>query len=345
MVKTFQIFFFRTFLKTTLGVSVILTSLIWLVQSLRFLSHLSVQKSDMKALFALILNLFPRSLVIGLCFGFFCALMMTFYKSKQEKECQAIMSFGATPSFFAWPSAILGLFLGLAIAGIMHGIGPWVYKKTARQNALSRGVLDPALIMPGIFFHTHGLHLYVHRKKSFDSFEGIFLADERQKNHTHILSASHARMINRLGYLEIHCRQGTYQSLPQKGMPYFGTFEDYIYRIPVNKEIKSSLPVQGLPWKDLKKKQDVRAFGREYQQRIWIPFLPLIIALWSFLFLFLGYMPTQSSFIFTGISGIAFYIIVFSRSHLGLLFSASLALGIGIWAVRIFIFSRWSSLS
>lgn len=312
--------------------SLILTSLIWLIQSLRFFSQLSTQDQSLKDLSVAMVNLLPRAFVIGLCFGFFCAIVVNVHKMVHEKECQAMMGVGGSPFFFAWPGIVLSLILGGVVTGLMQGVGPWLQKK--QKNGSFQNSIDPALIMPGVFFHSHGLHLYVHHKSSHDQFQGIFLADERNPSHTHVISACQARTVKRAHGLEIHCTNGSYQSLPAQGKPYFGTFDRYVYRIITPREKLPSLPVQGMSWQELRAKKHLPSHSREYQQRLWIGFLPLITALWGFFLLFINDLPNVWSLGLTILIGSGFYMSVFSSRHLTPLCLSSLAGGILLWILK-----------
>lgn len=278
--KIFQQYLFRSLLKTTLGITCILTLIIWLVQSLRFTRMISCESLALTQLGIMCLGLLPRLLPLTFFVGFLIGLLVCYCRIIQDNERDMMSACGVSQWFFTWPSVILACLLMVCVYIITLYLSPMVSTLSKSHEYHLRSYLDPSFITPGLFFQLDGRTFYIHRQKDRYFFEGVFIHDQRHKDKEEIFTGQKSYIVPQKGGLQITLLKGTYHQLFLNKPPGFLTFDSYILDINMPSSSLRQPHLHELPLKELFTFSQKASFIKELSHRLLFPLLFLVQALW-----------------------------------------------------------------
>jgi lipopolysaccharide export system permease protein len=278
-IKLFQKRLLKTLITTTIGITGILTFLIWLVQSLRFGRMISYQGLGWKGLAQLCLAVLPQILSMSIPIGFILAVILVYSRMIQDNERNVMSACGVSPWFFAYPAFLFSLFLTGCLYALSLYFTPITIGLSKEKEYMMRYHFDPSFITPGVFFQIDGRMLYVHLQKERTLFEGIFLYDGRSPEKEEILTGQSADILAKGSGLVICIYQGTYQKIFSGKPPSLVHFKKYTLHLKPEDMPQRHLHVHELPLKKLfhPLNSDIKKeYQKELRQRFLMPFLPIV---------------------------------------------------------------------
>ena len=283
----FQRRFFRSLLLTTLFSSLILSLLIWLVQSLRYCAMMAYQGLSLSDVFLLSCHLLPRTVVMGTSWGFALSMVWIYRSWIQDNAFDVMRSCGMSPWFFNQPTLILSLVLTGLLYTLTWHWGPIAHQKSRAHERVTRQRLDPSFMTPGLFFSLHNRTLYVHHQPKRYGFQGVFLHDQRDPKNPFILYGQYADIIpSELGFY-LCFKNGSMHVFPSNAPPYLAHFKTYTLRYispfsesKGNQDLKPEEQSMTTLWKNKSTNTQAIAVNKEWIYRCFWPMLPFLDALW-----------------------------------------------------------------
>jgi lipopolysaccharide export system permease protein len=186
----------RQLLIGTLVVTVGLTCIIWLAQSLRFI-ELIVNKGLSATIFIrLTLLLLPEFLIIVLPIALFAVVLFVFNKMTADRELVVMQGIGMTPLQIGKPVLIFaGLLTCLSYYLTMIAV-PNAVKEFREMRWALRHDLSQVLLQEEEFNHlTDGLTIYVGSRDENGTLRNIFVHDSREKDKSISLFAKEGALV------------------------------------------------------------------------------------------------------------------------------------------------------
>jgi lipopolysaccharide export system permease protein len=165
---------------TMLAVTVCLTFVVWLTQSLRFVDLIVNQGLDIGRFLSLVMLLMPRFLVIVLPIATFAAILFIYGKAALDSEMVALRAAGVSPVALGRPALLLALFV-MAVMYFINVYGlPAAYRHFKDLQFEIRNDFTAILFKEGVFNTiTDGVVIYVRARNPDGELFGIFINDQR----------------------------------------------------------------------------------------------------------------------------------------------------------------------
>jgi len=168
-------YIFKKTLKVTFALSFILISVVWLLQSLRFINIIISNNVSIISYFSLIACLLPDllSVIIPSCFLISCIYVYT--RIKADHELHVIYAGGASPFNIALPVLSLGmLFVAMSLVVNLY-VSPICFRYLHSQEKLLRSQFSLAWVKEGSFNQVKGFTTYVRERSKEGELKGVFI--------------------------------------------------------------------------------------------------------------------------------------------------------------------------
>lgn len=283
--KIFQKFLFRSLGYVTVSVTGILTLIVWLVQLLRLTRVAAYQSISPYGLVSLGAVLVPRIALVTLSVGFCLAMVLRYSRAIQDKEVVVLSSCGASPWFFLYPGISLACVLTTLLYGLSLYLVPATVSSIKEREHSMKYCLDPSFITPGVFFKIGKRTFYVHKHRTRDLFEGVFIYEHLEKKDAsveNIITGRQAAILSKGEGLEVVLYDGTRQQIFPDKPPSILGFKNYTIRFDAEEDTTRQKHVQELSFEELRHPTDdqKQAYAKERVQRLLLPLLPLMDSLW-----------------------------------------------------------------
>jgi len=287
----FQRHFFRSLVLTTLGTSLILSLLIWLVQSLRYCGMMAYQGLSLQDVFYLSCHLLPRTWVMGTSWGFVVGMVWTYRRWHNENAFTIMRSCGVSPWFFNQPTLLFSIILTGFLYSTTLYFGPMLIRLSLNHGHQLHKRFDPSFITAGIFFSIQGRTLYVHDQPSRYHLKGVFLHDHQDPKKEFILCGQSAHISpHNLGF-RMRFENGSMHVFPQNSPPYLAHFKSYTLNCAPPSRGSNTPQITpldaektGILWKKSQitpmNPQNTSSLNREVNYRLFWPMMIFLDALW-----------------------------------------------------------------
>jgi lipopolysaccharide export system permease protein len=171
----------RHLVAVTVVISVTLTGVVWLTQSLRFVD-LIINKGVSVGMFAyLALLLLPGLLMLILPVALFCAVLYTYHRLSTDSEILVLRSAGLSDLALARPAVILATLVMLLLYGLSLYAAPAGYRESMNLRFAIRTNYSLVLLQEGVFNTlVPGITVYVRERLSGGELLGILVQDDRE---------------------------------------------------------------------------------------------------------------------------------------------------------------------
>jgi lipopolysaccharide export system permease protein len=172
----------RSLLVGTLFIAGVLSAVIMLTQSLRFLELVISSGASGGMFFTLTILVLPRFLEIIIPLSFATAILFIYQKMTLDSELIVMKATGSSPTELAHPALRQGL-IGLVLIFLIAGWGtPIALQQMQSIRNVLRSEVSAALLRDGVFNAVgDGLMVYIREKASNGEFKGIVIHDTRDK--------------------------------------------------------------------------------------------------------------------------------------------------------------------
>lgn len=333
--KLFQRYLFKALFYTTLGISAILTYIIWLAQSLRFSRYLASQELSFLGLLELCMGLLPKILLITVPVAFIVAILWCYNRIIHDNERDIMSACGTSQLFFAWPCILLSLCISGVLCAVSLYLSPLIATISKKREYSLKNFLDPSFITPGVFCQVAGRVFYVHhRQKNPNLFNGIFIYDGRDPQKKTIITGKHAYITPEKNGLKICLQYGTIQQTYVNKTPKILNFENYTTVFSSEEKPFRKKHIHELSFKELFDPLEAQrsSYEQEWQQRLIFPMLPIIDAVWSTLLLLYGRGRIWPSF-YVVFATVGFRSILLGHSWTPIIFIFLIISAVILWSI------------
>lgn len=191
ILTTFNRYLFKQLFWATVFITIVLTTVILLTQSLRFLELVIESSATSGTFFTLTFLAMPRFLEIIIPIALLAAILFIYNKLTLESEITVMRASGASPADLAKPA----LFLSSLCAVFMLWITMWAAPKALSDMQKLRQVVkaqySSALFREGVFTTLkNGLTVYI-KSRQGSEMNGLFIHDARPINKYPVLITAH----------------------------------------------------------------------------------------------------------------------------------------------------------
>ena len=165
-----------------LVVTLVVTTALWLIYSLRFLDYIVDDGLSIGTFLTLVFLTLPRFLGIGLPIALFCAILFVYNKLLSDNELVVLRASGFSDPRLSLPPLLLALLVAGAVALVNLIYAPLAARAFKDLQFTVRNDMAGLLIQPGVFKALHpGVTFYVREQFDRQSFGGILIHDERDE--------------------------------------------------------------------------------------------------------------------------------------------------------------------
>ena len=237
IMKIFDIYILKNLLLATLFIALVLTFIIFLTQSLRFLEIVINAGSSGNAFWILTSLALPRFFEVILPLSIMASTLFLYNKMSVDSELIAMRATGYSSFSLATPAIILGL----GITVILWVTTMWIAPKSLAQMQTMRTALKTEfsnfLFKEGVFNAVgNGLTVYIREKAEDGTLSGMMIHDTRESNTppTTILAKRGIMIANEDGH-QVIVFDGSRQSFnPKSGILQKLAFDQYTIDLPEN---------------------------------------------------------------------------------------------------------------
>jgi lipopolysaccharide export system permease protein len=161
-------------------VTVALTGVVWLTQSLRLLDLIITRRLSATTFFTVTMLLLPGFLALILPTALFCAIIFVYYRLNADSELVVMRAAGLGPMSLAAPGILLAIIITLVGYTLALYFMPAGFRAFKDQQAAVRGNYAAILLQEGTFNDVaDGLTVYVRARERSGELLGILVHDSR----------------------------------------------------------------------------------------------------------------------------------------------------------------------
>ena len=309
MVSVLDRYIVKHVIVATIFVGVVLSTLVLLTQSLRFLDLIIQSGASGFSFFALTLMALPRFFEIVIPIGLMTGVLFVYNRLLIDSELIAMKGLGFSPLALARPALILSLGLSVFLFVVMAWVVPYSNAHMQEKRLMLRNEISTFLFREGVFNQAgKGLMVYVRSRDADGNLHGLIVHDERDPTKTPAtIIASKGIVVSTDTGQQVIVYSGSRQEYDEKkSLLRRLNFDQYTIDLP-NDEAEP----MAMRWRepdersffelftpntnDLKDRKELNEFMREIHKRITTPFLVISYAAIGLYFLLIGSLDRRGA--------------------------------------------------
>jgi len=298
--KIFDRYLFKNLSIANLIVAVILATIIFLTQSLRFLDLVLNAGGSGNAFWILTLLALPRFFEIILPLSTMAATLFIYNKMLIDSEITAIRAAGLSPMALAQPVLALAFFISIILWNTTFWIAPASVSQMQKMRSELTTEFSNILFREGIFNAVgKGLTVYIKDRNAYGELEGLMIYDSSNESAppTTIL-AKRGMMVEGENGPQVVVFDGSKQEYNKdNNILQRLSFDRYTIDLPDSGPVSQrwAEPEERSIWSlmrpnlsDERDKENLREFKTDFHKRISAPFLAITFPVIALCFLLLG---------------------------------------------------------
>ena len=227
MIKILNIYIFRYLSVATFFITLVITALLWLSQSLRFVETLLYQGSSFTLFLKMVFFLIPDLVSLMLPIATLLGVLFTCYRLTLDHELLVMQTSGMSHLALSKPVFSFAALVTVALYSINLYVMPTSFQKfRAMEHEMRHNVA--ALIQTGEFKTLKNITFYVKSYLPSGDIQGIFLYDARNPQQPITFTAETGKIQETPQGLTLAMFQGTRQQIdPKNGKPTLLFFDAY----------------------------------------------------------------------------------------------------------------------
>lgn len=216
--KLFDHYVFKMLIVSTLIVTAVLSAVIFLSQSLRFLELVMNAGASSGTFWMLTLLALPRFFEIIIPIALMASVVFVYNKLLMDNEIVIMRASGQSPLLIARPALTLSVLVAIILWFITTWAAPSSLAQMHHLRQLVQTQFSSLLFREGVFTSIDdGLTVFVDKKTKSNELEGIILHDARQKNKPPVtIMASRGAIITENNSAQVIVYNGTRQDINPK---------------------------------------------------------------------------------------------------------------------------------
>jgi lipopolysaccharide export system permease protein len=180
-----------------LFITLALTGVIWLTQSLQFIDKIVVNGLSVMAFLQFTSLMLPRMLAVVLPIALFLSVVFTYHRLLADSEIVVLSAAGLSKFMLTKPVLIFASIVILVTYGIIMFVSPYSYRVFKDQQHRLRSDFAAVLLQEGTFNNlTHGLTVYVRERESNGELLGILVHDNRDTSQPVTMMAERGALVS-----------------------------------------------------------------------------------------------------------------------------------------------------
>ena len=173
-------YIFRQLLGPLAFVTITLTGVVWLTQSLRFMDLMINRGLSGTTLLYLTLLLLPHFLVLILPISIFCSVLFVYFRLESDSELVVMSSTGISSWKLTQPAIQLGLLITIILFTLTLYFQPLGFRTFKDKQFTFRHNLAPVIGQEGVFNNIiNGVTVFVRERGPNGELKGLLVHDER----------------------------------------------------------------------------------------------------------------------------------------------------------------------
>jgi len=173
----------KNILSITLFVTLTLTMVIWLTQSLRFLELIVNSNAPTGIFLQLVALSLPKFLEVVLPLSLVTAIIFFYNKMASDNELIVMRACGINQTNLAKPAVYIALCVTFTLLSLSMWLAPAAHAKMQYLRQEIKAQYSAFLIQEGVFNNvTDGLTVYVRKQRPNGKLEGLLIHDSRKKD-------------------------------------------------------------------------------------------------------------------------------------------------------------------
>ncbi|MAE51195.1 MAG: LPS export ABC transporter permease LptF [Micavibrio sp.] len=296
----FDTYLFKNLVIATIFITFVLTSVVFLTQSLKFL-ELVVESGASSLTFWYLTSLaLPRFFEIIVPLAMMSSVVFVFNKMNMDSELVAIRSIGFSPFQIGRPAILLALILTFLLYAVAMFATPVALNSMKKMQQVIQAQFSTVLFREGVFNRAgKGLTVYVREKNADGEMAGLLIHDNRDENpYPSTVVAKRGVILNTDDSFQVVVYEGSRQEYNRdKGVLQRLNFDRYIIDLP------ESAPVNQR-WREPEERtlielfnpdmtverdvESIRDFQIEINKRLTSPLLTIVYTLIALAVLLIG---------------------------------------------------------
>ncbi len=197
MMQAITRYIFNQLLIAVIFITVGLTLVVWLSQSLRFIDYIVNRGLPATTFLSFVALLLPSFLGIVMPIATFCAVLFIYHKLIMDSELVVLRSAGLSQLQLARPALVLSGLVTLAVYSIMIYFLPVSYRAFKDLQSNIRADYSTVLLQEGTFnIISDGITVYVRERSANGELRGILYHDNRNPKKPITRMAEHGILVH-----------------------------------------------------------------------------------------------------------------------------------------------------
>ena len=296
----FDTYLFKNLVIATIFITFVLTSVVFLTQSLKFL-ELVVESGASSLTFWYLTSLaLPRFFEIIVPLAMMSSVVFVFNKMNMDSELVAIRSIGFSPFQIGRPAILLALILTFLLYAVAMFATPVALNSMKKMQQVIQAQFSTVLFREGVFNRAgKGLTVYVREKNVDGEMAGLLIHDNRNQNpYPSTVVAKRGVILNTDDSFQVVVYEGSRQEYNRdKGVLQRLNFDRYIIDLPESDPVNQR-------WREPEERtlielfnpdmtverdvESIRDFQIEINKRLTSPLLTIVYTLIALAVLLIG---------------------------------------------------------
>lgn len=296
---------FFTLLQTTLMIAGVLSAIILLTQSLKFLELIINAGASSGTFWVLSFLALPRLFEIVVPIAAMVAALFLYHRAMADSELTVMRAVGQSPMVIMTPLIYSGLVLTVFLMSVTMWMAPVSLTKMKEMRHVIKQQYSTVLFRPGVFNEIgNDMTVYIDEKKQDGTLNGLMLHDTRPSlEHPTTIYAKRGAIITQDGAQQVIVYDGFRHVFDhKKEVLQRLDFERYTIDLPDNDNVSSRYQepdernfIELFSALKNEPERDRHTFMIEIHKRIISPFLALCLSLVSVCFLIVGPISRRGS--------------------------------------------------
>ncbi len=189
-------YIFRQLAGPLFVVTLTLTGVVWLTQSLRFLDLIINRGLSTSGFLYLTLLLLPGFLTLILPIAAFCAALFVFYRLDNDSELVVMRAAGLSQGRLVAPAMWMGGVLTLVLFGLTLYVQPLGFRAFKEMQFEVRHNFAPVLVQEGVFNNFGSdVTVYVRQRLANGELQGLLIHDSREAARPVTMMAERGKLV------------------------------------------------------------------------------------------------------------------------------------------------------
>lgn len=209
-------YIFRQLSLATLFVTIILTSAVWLTQSLRFIDGVMNKGLPLSTFFYVVIFLLPDLISIVLPGALLVSILYTYNKLIADQEISVMRSAGMSDWQLAKPAIILAMLVTIILYSVNLYFIPNAFRNLRDLEHRIRNTVSAAMLQEGEFHTLKGLTVYIRSRSNPKDMRGILIYNKRDPENPFLVTAEAGSIVETPEGMRLILINGTRQDIDKK---------------------------------------------------------------------------------------------------------------------------------